>query len=122
LGNRADPLYSDFDDQDAGMFVDEKPGKRVRDGGGRRAREAALRFCAEQPPPIHDRSKLARKPPGILALAFPKSREPQARLDALATNLIGLGQRRGGNVKRGGVSPTSDPISQSCDADVRGSE
>jgi hypothetical protein len=36
--------------------------------------------------------------------------------------LIGLGKRRGGKVKRGGVSPTSDPISQSSDADVRGSE
>ena len=59
--------------------------------------EAALHSCAEVPPPSHDRSKLAPKPPGILALAFLKSREPQARLDALATKLIGLGKRRGGN-------------------------
>jgi hypothetical protein len=71
--------------------------------------------------PIPVRSKLARKPPGIVALAFLNPASPQARLNALSTNLIGLGKSRGGNVGRGG-SLTSDPIPQSCAADVRHSE
>ena len=38
FGKRADPREINFDDQDAGMLGDEKPNKRVRDGGGRGAR------------------------------------------------------------------------------------
>jgi hypothetical protein len=53
------------------------------------------------------RSMLTRKPPW---------------LDPLSAKLIGLGKSRGGNVGRGGASPTSDPISQSCVADVQGPE
>ena len=60
--------------------------------------EAALHSCANVAPPILDRSKLARKPPGIVALAFLNPASPNARLDALSTNLIGLGKRRGGIV------------------------
>ena len=52
----------------------------------------------------------------------PESHEPQARLDALSTNWVGLAKRAGGNVGRRGTSPTSDPISQSCVVDVRGPE
>jgi hypothetical protein len=51
--------------------------------------EAALHSCANVAPPIHDRS---------VALAFLNPASPQARLDALSTNLIGLGKRRGGIV------------------------
>jgi hypothetical protein len=58
--------------------------------------------------------------PGIVALAFLNPASPEARLDALSTNVIGLGKSRGGNIGRGGASPTSDQISQSCDADVQG--
>jgi hypothetical protein len=36
--------------------------------------------------------------------------------------LIELGKRWGGIVRRGDASPTSDPISQSSIADVRGPE
>jgi hypothetical protein len=36
--------------------------------------------------------------------------------------LIGLGKRWGEIVRRDGASPTSDPISQSSVADVRGPE
>jgi len=43
-------------------------------------------------------------------------------LDALSANLIGLGKSKGGIVRRGGASPSSDPVSQSCAADVRGPE
>jgi hypothetical protein len=121
LGNGADPCEISFDDQDAGMFGDEKPSKRVRVGGGRGARRSGFALQRDYAPPIHDRSKLARKPPGIVALAFLNPASPQARLDALSTNLIGLGKSRGGNVGRGG-SLTSDPIPQSCAADVRHSE
>src|SRR5580704_18549941 len=61
--------------------------------------EAALHSCANVvAPPIDDRSKLARKPPGIVALAFLNSASPHARLDALSTNLIGPRKRRGGIV------------------------
>jgi hypothetical protein len=65
---------------------------------------------------------VARKPPGIVAFAFLNPASPQTRLDALSTNVIGLGKRWGGIVRRGGASPTSDPISQSSVADVRGPE
>jgi hypothetical protein len=70
----------------------------------------------------HDRSKLARELSGIVALAFLNPASRPARLDALSTNVIGPGKSRGGNVGRGGASPTSDPISQSCIADVQGPE
>jgi hypothetical protein len=122
LGNGADPREINFDDQDAGMFGDEKPNKRVATVAAEGHGEAALHSCANVAPPIHDRSKLARKPPGIVAFAFLNPASPQARLDALSTNLIGLGKRWGGIVGRGGASPTSDPVSQSSVADVRGPE
>ena len=47
-----------------------KPNKRVRDGGDRGHGEAALHSCANVKPPIRKPFKLARKPPGIVALAF----------------------------------------------------
>ena len=81
--------------------------------------EAALHSCGKAPP-IHDLSKLARKPPGVVALAFPNL--ANSELDALSTNLIGFGKSRGGIVGRGGTPPSSDPISQCCVADVRSSE
>ena len=40
--------------------------------------EAALQSRANVAPPIHDRFKLARKPPGIVAFA-PESREPPSQ-------------------------------------------
>jgi hypothetical protein len=46
---------------------------------------------------------------------------PEARLDALSTNVIGLGKSRGGNVGRGDAS-TFDLISPFCVADVQGRE
>jgi hypothetical protein len=82
--------------------------------------EAALQCCANAAPPIHDLSKLARKPPGVVALAFPN--HETSELDALSRNLIGFGKSRGGIVGRGGAPPSSNPISQCCVADVRGSE
>jgi hypothetical protein len=81
--------------------------------------EAALHSCAKAPP-IHDLSKLPRKPPGVVAPAFPNL--ANSELDALSTNLIGFGKSRGGIVGRGGAPPSSDPISQCCVADVRSSE
>jgi hypothetical protein len=62
----------------------------------------------------------ANRPELSRSLLNPAS--PQARLDALSTNLIGLGKRWGEIVRRDGASPTSDPISQSSVADVRGPE
>jgi hypothetical protein len=82
--------------------------------------DVALHSCANTVPPIHDFSKLARKPPGVVALAFPNL--ASSELDALSTNLIGFGKSRGGIVGRGGAPPSSDPISQCCVADVRSSE
>jgi hypothetical protein len=41
----ADPREINFDDQDVGMFGEEKPNKRVCDGGGRGHGEAALHSC-----------------------------------------------------------------------------
>jgi hypothetical protein len=49
--------------------------------------EAASHSCANIPPPIHGRSKLARKPAGIVALAFLNPASPEARLEALSTNV-----------------------------------
>ena len=82
--------------------------------------EAALHYCANAAPPIHDLSKFARKPPGVVALAFPNL--ASSELDALSTKLIGFGKSRGGIVGRGGAPPSSDPMSQCCVADVRSSE
>jgi hypothetical protein len=79
-----------------------------------------LHSCANAAPPIHDLSKLARKPPGVVALAFPNL--ASSKLDALSTNLIGFGKSRRGIVGRGGAPPSSDPISQCCVADVRSPE
>ena len=84
--------------------------------------EAALHSCANVAPPIDDRSKPAHKPPGVVALTFLNLGEPPARLDALSTNLIGFGKSRDGIIGRRGASPSSDPISQSCVAEVRGPE
>jgi hypothetical protein len=44
-GKRADPREINFDDQEVGMFGEEKPNKRVCDGGGRGHGEAALHSC-----------------------------------------------------------------------------
>jgi hypothetical protein len=79
-----------------------------------------LHSCANAAPPIHDLSKLARKPPGVVALAFPNL--ASSKLDALSTNLIGFGKSRRGIVGRGAAPPSSDPISQCCVADVRSPE
>ena len=81
--------------------------------------QAALHSCANAAP-VHDLSKLARKPPGVVGLAFPNL--ASSELDALSTNLIEFGKSRGGIVGRGGAPPSSDPISQCCVADVRSSE
>ena len=89
-------------------------------GAGRGYGEAALHYCANAAPPIHDLSKFARKPPGVVALAFPNL--ASSELDALSTKLIGFGKSRGGIVGRGGAPPSSDPMSQCCVADVRSSE
>jgi hypothetical protein len=43
-----------------------EPATVVAEGHG----EAALHSCANAAPPMHERSKPARKPPGIVALAF----------------------------------------------------
>jgi hypothetical protein len=42
--------------------------------------EAASHSSAIIPPPIHDRSKVARKPPGIVALAFLNPGSPKPGL------------------------------------------
>ena len=81
--------------------------------------EAALHSCANAAP-VHDLSKLAHQPPGVVALAFPNL--ASSELDALSTNLIGFGKSRVGIVGRGGAPPSSDPISQCCVADVRSPE
>jgi hypothetical protein len=119
LGNGADPREINFDDQEPACSATRNPISEFESVAAEGHGEAASHSCADVAPPIHDRSKLARKPPGIVALAFLNPASPQAGLDALSTNLIGLGKRRGGIVGRGGASPTSDPISQSCVADVR---
>jgi hypothetical protein len=81
--------------------------------------EAASQSCANAAP-VHDLSKLARKPHGVVALAFPNL--ASSELDALSTNLIGFGKSSGGIFGRGGAPPSSDPISQCCVGDVRSSE
>jgi hypothetical protein len=82
--------------------------------------EAALQSCAN--PQIHDRSKLARRLPGTVALAFLNPTSPKPGLMLFRQSWIGLGKSASGNVGRRGASPTSDPISQSCVVDVRGPE
>ena len=58
--------------------------------------------------------------PGTVALAFLNPTSPKPGLMLFRQTWIGLGKSRGGNVGRGGASPTSDPTSQFCVADVRG--
>jgi hypothetical protein len=98
---------------------DEKPNKRLRDGGGRGRGKAALQSCAN--PQIHDRSKLARNLRRTVALAFLNLASSKPGLMLFRQTWIGLGKSAGGNGRRS-ASPKSDPIFQSCVADVRGPE
>ena len=75
--------------------------------------EAALHSCANVAPPIRDPCRAGAQTARHCRARVPESRQPRVRLDALSTNLIGLGDGRGGIVGRGGASPTSNPISQS---------
>ena len=98
----------------------EKPNNRVRDGGGEGRGKATLQSCANRQ--IHDRSKLARNLPRTVALALLNLASSKPGLMLFRQTWIGLGKSAGENVGRRGASPKSDPISQSCVADVRGPE
>jgi hypothetical protein len=114
LRDEADPLRSIL------TISNEKPNNRVRDGGGEGRGKATLQSCANRQ--IHDRSKLARNLPRTVALALLNLASSKPGLMLFRQTWIGLGKSAGGNVGRRGASRKSDPISQSCVADVRGPE
>jgi hypothetical protein len=68
------------------------------------------------------RSKLARNLRRTIARAFLNLASSKTGLMLFRQTWIGLGKSAAGNVGRRGASPKSDPISQSCVADVRGLE
>ena len=75
---------------------------------------------ADVAPPIHADLSWRANRPGSFAFLIPRAPKPGLML--FRQTWIGLGKSRGGNVGRGGASPTYDPISQSCVADVQGPE